>query len=67
MRCAVQDYATEDLDKSQHVHCSGRDIFESTLTLQTLANKSKGGDCAAERIHKAEYLEPEEQSLMFKE
>jgi hypothetical protein len=63
----VQDDAGEELDESLHVHCSGRDIFESSLTLQPLANKGKGGDCAAERIHKAEYLQPEEQSLMFKE
>jgi hypothetical protein len=63
----VQDDAAEDLDKSLHVHCSGRGILESTLTLQPLANKRKGGDSATEHFHKAEYLKPEEQSLMLEE
>jgi hypothetical protein len=67
MRCAVQDDAGEDLDESRPVHGSRRGIFESTLTFQPLGNERKGGDSATERIHKAECLKPEEQSLMLKE
>jgi len=67
MRCAVQDEAAEDLDESLHVHCSGRGIFESGMTLQPFGNKRKGRDCATERIDKAEYLKPEKQSLMVEE
>jgi hypothetical protein len=67
MRRAVQNHAAKDLNESLYIHCGGPQIFVSGMALQPLGNEWKHSNCTTDCIEKAEYFNPEQQSLVIEE